>query len=229
MRAWIIKPPHSDGIYLRMKNPAKLIATICCGLMFFQARPAAWAGDDRPGLYKERHGCIAVLLEEIDPVRQMMLDALSEPLDIAGRKCAEGMTYAVRVSPFDLSSERYPIDRMQRADFALGSPYNGFNDEFVVTIQADSPIDSVRYTLSDGMAQVFETRSSSRDGVDCLVSSLSADRSSAILEISLYRIAYLETWERKRVEAMIDAADVRKNAAAIKQCMSEFFSFVMPN
>jgi hypothetical protein len=61
--------------------------------------------------------------------------------------------------------------------------------------------------------------------IDCLMSSLAADGSSAILDISLYRMAFFETREGY-AEVQIDDKSLAGNTAVLRYCLAEFSRFV---
>jgi hypothetical protein len=175
-----------------------------------------------------KYGCITEIAHDIAPVKDVVRGALHRGVKDLSRDCARGVTLAIRVSPFGISSSQsYPIERDKHYESALGDLYrpDGFNDGFVVFIRTYSPIEDVHHSSANGKAKVFRSKFITSAQIDCLMSSLADDGSSAILDISLYRMAFFETREGY-VEVQIDRKSATENTAVLRYCLAEFSRFV---
>jgi hypothetical protein len=193
------------------------------------ASPAsAQSAGENPRVVKVKYGCITEIAHDIGPVRDAVSDALRRPVEGFSRDCVQGMTLAIRVSPFGInSSQSYPIERDKRYESALGEPYRPgrFNDGFVLFVQTYSPIEDVRHSSANGAAKIFRSRFIASAEIDCVMSSLSADGPSAILDISLYRMAFFETQDGYS-EVQIDRGALTRNTAVLRYCLAEFSRFI---
>jgi hypothetical protein len=140
------------------------------------------------------------------------------------------MSFAIRVSPFVLSSDmppKYWIDRQRRGDQVLTQPYeiSGKNVERALFMGLSSPIDLVRYEADDGAARIFESKTFEFGSLTCLVASMSSDRSSAILDISLFKESVVVP-HSDGAALKIDDTRTQERRGEVKKCLHEFLAFI---
>jgi hypothetical protein len=177
---------------------------------------------------KIRYDCITAVLQLTEAANASVAEYLDQTLQSAMVDCDQKVSLAIRVSPFELtrsSPPRYPVRRQERGEIVSRDESDGRTDRFVLFIQKESPIDVVPFSAANGEAKIFESYTISEENVECLISSLSSDRSSSMIDISLFKLASAKVSD-ERVTLFIDDVEFERARLGIRHCVEALLVFI---